>query len=107
MLTITTLMHNNTRNSTTGHIPNRLITGLEPMATPDHGEGINNPLAEEHMDQLRQWRILTREALNKAANCHSFSENMFCLGQRVWLNAKNLTLPYSSVKLAPKHHGPF
>jgi hypothetical protein len=35
MLTIATLMHNNTRNSTTGLAPNRLITGLEPVATPD------------------------------------------------------------------------
>ena len=32
---------------------------------------------------------------------------MFYLGQRVWLEAKNLTLPYGSVKLAPRCHGPF
>jgi hypothetical protein len=32
---------------------------------------------------------------------------VFHLGQRVWLNVKNLKLPYSSVKLAPKCHGPF
>jgi hypothetical protein len=107
MLAITTLMHNNARNSTTGLAPNQLITGLEPAATPDHGEGTDNPLAEERVDQLRQWRILAREALNKAANHHSPSENMFRLGQRVWLDAKNLKLPYSLVKLAPKRHGPF
>jgi len=47
MLTIVTLMHNNARNSTTGHTPNRLITGLEPAATSNHGEGTDNPLAEE------------------------------------------------------------
>jgi hypothetical protein len=50
MLAIATLMHNNVRNSTTGHAPNHLITGLEPAATPDHGEGTDNPLAEERMD---------------------------------------------------------
>jgi hypothetical protein len=93
MLAITTLMHNNARNSTTSLAPNHLITGLEPMATPDHGEGTDNPLAEQRVDQLRQWRVLAREALNKAANRHSPSENMFRLGQRVWLNAKNLRLP--------------
>jgi hypothetical protein len=75
--------------------------------TPDHGEGMDNPLAEERVDQLRQWRVLAREALNRAANRHSPSENMFHLGQRVWLDAKNLRLPYGSVKLAPKRHGPF
>jgi len=47
MLAIATLMHNNARNSTTGHAPNHLITSLEPVATPDHGEGVDNPLAEE------------------------------------------------------------
>jgi hypothetical protein len=26
---------------------------------------------------------------------------------KVWLNAKNLTLPYGMIKLAPKRHGPF
>jgi hypothetical protein len=107
MLAIMTLMHNNAQNSTTGHAPNHLITGLEPAATPDHGEGTDNPLAKEHVDQLRQWRILALEALNRAANRHSPSENVFCLEQRVWLNAKNLTLPYGLVKLAPRRHGLF
>jgi hypothetical protein len=51
--------------------------------------------------------VLAREALNRAANCHSPSENVFLLGQRVWLDAKNLMLPYGSVKLAPRHYGPF
>ena len=50
MLAIVILMHNNARNSTTGLTPNRLITGLEPVATPDHGEGMDNPLAEEQVD---------------------------------------------------------
>jgi len=27
--------------------------------------------------------------------------------QKVWLEAKNLALPYSMVKLAPRHHRPF
>jgi hypothetical protein len=107
MLALVTLMHNNTQNSTTGYAPNHLITGLEPMATSDHGEGSDNPLAEECVDQLRQWRILAHEALNRTANHHSPSENMFCLGQRVWLEAKDLALPYGSIKLAPRRHGLF
>jgi len=27
--------------------------------------------------------------------------------QKVWLEAKNLALPYGTIKLAPRHHGPF
>jgi hypothetical protein len=107
MLTLTTLMHNNTRNLTIGYAPNCLITGLEPTGIPDHREGLDNPLAKEHVDQLRQWRILAHKALNRVANHHFPLENMFRLGQRVWLKAKNLTLPYRMVKLALKHHGPF
>jgi len=33
--------------------------------------------------------------------------NMFKHGQKVWLKAKNLALPYGSVKLALRCHGPF
>jgi len=46
-------------------------------------------------------------ALNTAANSKTPSGNMFKHGQKVWLKAKNLALPYGSVKLAPRHHGPF
>ena len=34
-------------------------------------------------------------------------ESQYHTGDWVWLEAKNLTLPYTSAKLAPKHHGPF
>jgi hypothetical protein len=58
ILALATLMHNNVKNSTTGHAPNCLITGLEPSGIPDHGEGSDNPFVEERVEQLRQWRIL-------------------------------------------------
>ncbi len=32
---------------------------------------------------------------------------MFKNGQKVWLEAQNLALPYGSIKLAPRRHGPF
>ena len=41
------------------------------------------------------------------ANHHFPSQNVFRLGQRVWLEDKDLALPYGIVKLAPRHHGPF
>jgi hypothetical protein len=28
-------------------------------------------------------------------------------GQKVWLNAKNLALPYGTIKLVPRRHSPF
>jgi hypothetical protein len=107
MLALATLMHNNAKNMTTGYAPNHLITGLESMVISDHGEGSDNPLAEECVNQLIQWRILAQEALNQVANCHYPSKNMFKEGQRVWLEAKDLALPCGSIKLAPRCHGPF
>src|SRR5216683_3850355 len=46
-------------------------------------------------------------ALNNAANSKSPLTNMFKQGQKVWLEAKNLALPYGSVKLALRCHSPF
>ena len=41
------------------------------------------------------------------ANSKSPAENVFKHGQKVWLEARNLALPYGSVKLAPRRHRPF
>ena len=33
--------------------------------------------------------------------------SQFNVNDQVWLDAKNLRLPYQATKLAPKHYGPF
>ncbi len=107
MLPLATLVHNNARNTTTGLAPNHLLNGLEPMATPDQTTNSDNPAVQARVDQLRQRRKQVIEALNKAANSKSPATNVFRLRQKVWLEAKNLALPYGSVKLVPRRHGPF
>ncbi|SRR6266851_5718126 len=107
MLPLTTLVHNNTQNTTTGLAPSQLLNGLEPTITPDQSSSSNNPTAEFRVDQLRQQRKQATTALNKATNSKAPTANMFKHGQKVWLEAKNLALPYRLVKLAPRHHGPF
>ena len=107
MLPLTTLVHNNAQNLTTGLAPNQLLNGLEPTVTPDQSTNSNNPTAELRVDQLRQQRKQATTALNNAANSKSSTTNMFKHGQKVWLKAKNLALPYGSVKLAPRWHRPF
>jgi len=69
--------------------------------------GTDNPMVELRVDQLRQWRIQAIKVLNVVANSKSPSKNMFKHGQKVWLEVKNLALPYRSVKLAPRRHRPF
>ncbi len=45
MLPLTTLVHNNAQNSTTGLAPNLMLSGLEPAVTPDHTSNSDNPAA--------------------------------------------------------------
>jgi len=54
MLPLATLVHNNMRNSATGHAPNQLIYGLEPTVTPDVTTQTNNPTVELRIKQLKQ-----------------------------------------------------
>jgi hypothetical protein len=107
MLPIATLVHNNSANSTTRLAPNQLLIGREPPATPAQGEGTDNPLAEQRVRQLHERRVMVTQALNKAAQKEPLDPPRFTKGQKVWLDGKGLALPYGSIKLAPKQHGPF
>ena len=107
MLPITTLVYNNSKNSTIKASPNQLLIRREPSATPSQGEGTDNPTAEQRVCQLRERRILVTQALNRVANQQKPTEAKWKKGQKVWLEAKNLSLPYGSVKLGPRRHGPF
>ena len=102
MLPLATLVHNNTKNSTTGLAPNQLLNSLEPAATPDQTTNSNNPTVELRVNQLRQQRRLATAVLNNMAKSKSPTANMFKHRQKVWLEAKNLALPYRLVKLAPR-----
>jgi hypothetical protein len=50
---------------------------------------------------------MATQALNKAVQNQPLSPLHFTKGQKVWLDVKNLALPYGSIKLAPRWHGPF
>src|SRR6266851_2540699 len=107
LLPLATLVHNNLVNSTTRLAPNQLLIGREPSATPAQAEGADNPLAELRVKQLRERRIMTIQALNRIAQKHSPGPPRWTIGQKVWLNMKNLALPYGTIKLVPRRHGPF
>ncbi len=107
VLPLATLVYNNSQNATIRTSPNQLLIGLEPPATPNQAEGASNPLVEQRVRQLREWQILATQALNRVANSHTPTESQWRKGQEVWLDAKNLSLLYGSIKLAPRRHGPF
>src|SRR5579863_1513246 len=50
---------------------------------------------------------MAAHTLNKTANSLGTPETRWKVGQKVWLEAKNLPLPHGTIKLAPKCHGPF
>ncbi len=96
MLPLATLIHNNVQNATTYLVPNQLLNRLEPTITPDLIMETDNPIVKLRINQLRQQRNQAAKVLNKAANSKSPSNNVFKHGQKVWLKAKNLALPYGS-----------
>jgi hypothetical protein len=50
---------------------------------------------------------MATQALNRAVKKQIPENPQWTKGQKVWLNAKNLTLLYGTIKLAPRRHGPF
>ena len=60
---------------------------------------------EDRIEIATQQRKQAKEALNRAVK--QTPTDQYKVGDRVWLEAKNLNLPYRTPKLAPKHHGPF
>src|SRR5579863_5494409 len=106
-LAVATIVHNNARNSTTHYSPNQLLIGLEPELIPEQSSSGNNHLAEEQSRLLHECRVMAAHAINRTANSIGIPETQWKVGQKVWLEAKNLPLPHGMIKLAPKHHGPF
>jgi hypothetical protein len=96
-----TIVHNNSRNSTTGFAPNKLLIGWEPPLSTEQQSESKNIMAEEYLSNIQWNRLLAIHALNKVAYKTEVSTSSWKIGQLVWLEGKNLPLPRSTVKLAP------
>ena len=104
-LPITTFIHNCWPNATTKRSPHELLLGYRPSAAEEPTSITNNETIEERHQLVKQHREAALNALNKAAQAAPTSQ--YKVGEWVWLKAKHLALPYTSAKLALKHHGPF
>jgi hypothetical protein len=102
-----TAIHNNSRNSTTGFTPSELIIRWEPPLVAEQWTESKNLTAEEYLSKLRWNRLLAIHAINKVAYRTTIPASTWKTGQSVWLEGKNPPLPYRTVKLAPRQHGPF
>jgi hypothetical protein len=64
-----------------------------------------NERVEEQTKVAFQKRLQAHQAINHWAGRQP--PTLYATGDRVWLEGKNLKLPYQSLKLTPKRHGPF
>jgi hypothetical protein len=106
-LPMATAVHNNSRNSTMGFAPNELLIGWEPPLAADQRSESKNYTVEEYLSSMRHNRLMAIHVLIKVAYKTGTPTMTWKTGQLVWLKGKNLPLPYSMAKLAPRRHGPF
>jgi hypothetical protein len=106
-LLMVTAIHNNSQNSTTGFAPNELLISWEPPLAVKQRSESKNQTAEEFLSSMQRNRLMAIHALNKVAYKTGTPTTMWKTGQLVWLEGKNLPLPYGTAKLAPQCHRPF
>jgi hypothetical protein len=97
-----TVVHNNSKNSTTGFAPSELLIGWEPPLSVEQRSESKNQTAEDYLSNMRRNRLIAIHALNKTAHGTNVPQNPWTTGQLVWLEGKNLLLPYGMAKLAPR-----
>ena len=89
----------------------QLIYGTKPVALPEASEKTNSPVANDRINQLyksREEALATHNlARMKMTERTTNRTKLFKVNDQVWLESKNLKIPYQSKKLAPKREGPF
>ena len=100
-------VHNNRRNNTTGLLPNQVLLGYNIPLNPDLVSSVINETAEEHVKLMEQQWAQATVALNKIAEQSGMPPAQYSTRDQVWLEGKNLHLPFQATKLAPKWYGPF
>ena len=105
-LTIATAVHNNYPNATTRTAPIEALLGYSPKITAELPYPPTTvQLVDDRTRKATEKRKQAKEALNEAAR--ATPPDSYHVGDKVWLEAKHLALPYQTPKLAPKRHGPF
>ena len=105
-LTIAMAVHNNYPNTTTHITPIEALLGYSPRITMELPYPPTTvQLINDRTRKATEKRKQAKEALNEAAR--TIPPDSYQIGDKVWLEAKHLALPYQTHKLAPKRHGPF
>src|SRR6266850_1393921 len=110
-LPITEFAHNNRAHEMLKMSPFQIILGSDPKGLLTVYSRIKAPTVEHRLNEIvkiRQEALAAHELARQTMlrrNTKTFVP--FKLGDKVWLEARNLRIPYESRKLAPKQEGPF
>ena len=104
-------IHNIRPHSTTGKSPFQLIMGYQPQALPDITNKTDLPAVEKRLNELVKARDEAQAAHELARqlmkNRIRGKTTTFEVGDKVWLEARNLRRNVVDPKFAPKREGPF
>src|SRR5712672_693497 len=96
-------------NASTKKTPYELILGYTPLAHQPIRDTATIPDIDTRIKLINNAREQAQEALKQTQETMiketRFKE--FEIGQKVWLEGKNIKRPYDSPKLSPKRYGPF
>ena len=104
---------NSRLNSATRHTPFELLYGYMPNFTIPAGRPMGIPLVDKCLQHLCSLRIDAEAALHlskehmKEGRPKSYGTSALTVGDKVWLQAKQIKIHQQSVKLGPKQLGPF
>ncbi|GBE89916.1 Transposon Tf2-6 polyprotein [Sparassis crispa] len=103
--------HNTREHSARKMSPFYIMMGYEPRGLPSVFPSTNIPSVEFRLDMLQKIRLealaMHELARQQMADRVRQGSPKFTLGQKVWLDSRNLKVNYASRKIAPKREGPF
>ena len=103
-------IYNNRTHANRTQTPFELWYGQAPRAIPTAFDYLDYPKTKERLALLQQWRndahIAHEYTRQKMAEKIKSTFKPFLLGQQVWLEGRNLSIPYNK-KITTKREGPF
>ena len=111
MLPIAQFAHNSRTHEALKQSPFQLMYGTSPVALPLVSDKTNAPTADNRIKTLflaREEALAAHDlARAKMMERTTRKTKPFKVNDKVWLESRNLKIPYQSRKLAPKREGPF